>query len=114
MEIKVKKQSGSVNINSKHIINYIAEKVSMVAGVKHVGNKNRLSFIKKLLKYNEDSIKIYPLGHGLIGVEVHVILNKGVNFTTISTQIQEIIMFKLKEKFGITVSFVDVVIEGTE
>lgn len=114
MEIDVKKASGILRINSAYIINFIYDQVGMVPGIYSIGKEGIVNKLKRMINYKEDAIKITPLGPGVIGIEIHVILKKGVNFKTIATQVQDILIFSIKEKYGVEVNFVDVIIEGTE
>lgn len=114
MEINVKKASGILSVNSQNIRNFIYDLVCMVPGITPYNQTGLVNKVKRALRYFKDSISIIPLGPGVIGVEVHIILNKGVDFKTIATQLQDLIIFSVKEQYGIEVNFVDVIIEGTE
>ena len=115
MELKVNKKTGMMHINSAHVVEYMEQKVEMVPGVVSIGKSGFTNKLIKIINLNSiNSIKITPIATGVIGVEVHAIVASGINFTLISEQIQEIIIFSVEKKYGIKVSFVDVIVEGTD
>ncbi len=114
MDINVKKTSGMISINVKHLKKFIYEQTILIPGIVSIKSKSLKAKIYNIFHIYDDCIKITNLGTGIIGVEIHVILSDGVNFKTIAKQIQEYIQFKVSEKYGIKVSYVDVIIEGTE
>lgn len=114
MEIIVKKDNGYLKINEKYIIEDIKNSVELVPGVISIGKNSLIKEIKRKLNLRPDSIQIYPIVQNEIGIFVSVYIEKEMNFHRISEQIQDIIRYNLKEKYGIKVNFIDVFVEGTK
>ncbi|MFV0246399.1 MAG: Asp23/Gls24 family envelope stress response protein [Mycoplasmatales bacterium] len=115
MKFTIKTNNEVIEVNPIELKTVIASQVEMVPGIYSLSSKSIMSKITDKLKHVIfPGIKINYLSANRVGISICVIVVEGVNLIHVTTSIQEIVKYTLKEKYGLKVKYVDVYIKGTK
>lgn len=105
---------GKIDISEGYLSKLIGHEVTSCFGVVGmVANNNKQKLFNRFAKNNSIDTGIKVSGNSdFLKVEIHIVVSYGMNINAIAASITEKVKYVVKEKTGITVNKVVVMVDG--
>ncbi len=112
--VNFKTEKGAVNISSEVFTSIAGDAATKCFGVKGMGFRSVVDGIVHLLKRESMSkgVRIHYAEDNSISIELHIIVNYGVNIPVVSSSIINEVKYKVQSVTGVVVKKVDVHIDS--
>ncbi len=113
MKVKINNARGVTYIESYDVEHFISNQVKLVPGIINIANKSIVSkFLNVLNRDYTTGVDVNYLQDNQIGIAIYVVLDQEVNIIEITNLIQEIVKYKVAEKYNFNIQYVDVFVKG--
>ena len=112
--VKIENKLGSISITSDVFTNIAGDAATKCFGVKGMASRSKNDGLVQLLKRESMSKGVLvKLGdNGSITIELHIVVDHGVNLSALGTSIIEEVNYKVSSATGVSVSKVDVFVDS--
>ncbi|MDR1733287.1 MAG: Asp23/Gls24 family envelope stress response protein [Oscillospiraceae bacterium] len=113
--IKMENHLGIIDVTQTYFSEIIGGAVTScfgVAGMSHAGAKQNLrTRLRSAKEFPDQGVRVYRVGNTLV-VDLHIIVTYGLNISAIVQSISNKVRYTVEEATGLTVSKVNVFVDG--
>ena len=112
--VKTSNEKGVIDITSEVFTNIVGDAASSCFGVKGMAGRSEKSGVWQLLRRESMSkgVKVHFEDDGTVFVELHIVVDHGVNLAALSKSIMAEVGYKVFASTGVPVCSVDVYIDS--
>ena len=112
--VKIENKLGSISITSDVFTNIAGDAATKCFGVKGMAGRSKNDGLVQLLKRESMSkgVHVKRGDNGSITIELHIVVDHGVNLSALGTSIIEEVNYKVSSATGVSVSKVDVFVDS--
>ena len=113
--IKLENSKGAIDISTEVFTNIVGDAATRCFGVKGMAGKSKESGLYQLLRRESMSKGVEVLTNDdddTISIKLHIVVEHGVNITTLSSSIMNEVSYKVTEATGVKVKSVDIYVDA--
>ena len=112
--IKLENNKGAIDISIDVFTNIVGDAATRCFGVKGMAGKSKESGLYQLLRRESMSkgVEVLTNDDGTISVKLHIVVEHGVNITTLGNSIMNEVSYKVTEATGVKVKSVDIFVDA--
>lgn len=113
--IKLENSKGAIDISTDVFTNIVGDAATRCFGVKGMAGKSKESGLYQLLRRESMSKGVEVLTNDdddTISIKLHIVVEHGVNITTLSSSIMNEVSYKVNEATGVKVKSVDIYVDA--
>lgn len=113
--IKLENSKGAIDISTDVFTNIVGDAATRCFGVKGMAGKSKESGLYQLLRRESMSKGVEVLTNDdddTISIKLHIVVEHGVNITTLSSSIMNEVSYKVTEATGVKVKSVDIYVDA--
>ena len=105
---------GAIDISNEVFSNIVGDAASSCFGVKGMASQSKESGVWQLLRRESMSkgVSVHYSEDGSVAVELHIVVDHGVNLSAVSESIIKEVSYKVSEATGVAVKNVDVYVDA--
>ncbi len=113
MAVNTSNAYGNISISDLAIAKVAAQSAAESYGIVGVYSRRGAKQLKKLLRIEEDAIKVIASGNR-ISLDVSVVVKYGVSINAVADSLKEVVKYKVERFTGMIVSVVNVNVVGVK
>ena len=112
--VKIETANGSISISSEVFTNIAGDAATRCFGVKGMAGKAKESGIYQLLRRESMSkgVKVHYNEDGSVSIHLHIVVENGVNITTVCRSIMSEVKYVVNKNTGVEVRDVNVYVDS--
>lgn len=112
--IKLENNKGAIDISIDVFTNIVGDAATRCFGVKGMAGKSKESGLYQLLRRESMSkgVEVLTNDDDTISIKLHIVVEHGVNITTLGNSIMNEVSYKVTEATGVKVKSVDIFVDA--
>ena len=112
--IKIENSKGAIDISIDVFTNIVGDAATRCFGVKGMAGKSKESGLYQLLRRESMSkgVEVLTNDDDTISIKLHIVVEHGVNITTLGNSIMNEVSYKVTEATGVKVKSVDIFVDA--
>ena len=112
--IKLENNKGAIDISIDVFTNIVGDASTRCFGVKGMAGKSKESGLYQLLRRESMSkgVEVLTNDDDTISIKLHIVVEHGVNITTLGNSIMNEVSYKVTEATGVKVKSVDIFVDA--
>ena len=114
--VKTENSRGVISISSDVFVNLAGDAATRCFGVKGMAGRSKENGLVQLLRRESMSkgVNVTLDEDGKLSISLHIVVDRGINLTTVSNSIRKEVSYKVSSATGVPVSRVDVYIDSMQ
>ena len=112
--VKLETALGEITISAEVLETIVGRAVNECFGVAGMAAKDSVENLVSLFKRNrlDKGVRVIPAGEDMVSIELHIIVDNGVNLTAVSRSIMSEVRYVVSKTTGVEVRSVDVFVDS--
>ncbi|MBR5261872.1 MAG: Asp23/Gls24 family envelope stress response protein [Oscillospiraceae bacterium] len=112
--MKLENNKGAIDISIDVFTNIVGDAATRCFGVKGMAGKSKESGLYQLLRRESMSkgVEVLTNDDDTISIKLHIVVEHGVNITTLGNSIMNEVSYKVTEATGVKVKSVDIFVDA--